>query len=116
MIKNQIVRRFKTLKKYVVLISGSVRPVQDNRGRRRFIRSVENEELILELVQNNPELSCRRISANTAISSSVVWRILRENNLYPYHRQQVQELLPHDHDARFIFAQTILGNIAGKHF
>lgn len=92
-------------------------PVNINRGRQRFVRNVVNEELVLDLVHENPELSVRRIAATTGISPSVVWRILNQNNMHPYHRQRVQELLPRDFPARLIFSQSVIDRImVNPHF
>jgi len=71
---------------------------------------VANEELVLDLGHENPELSVRRIASRTGICQSVVWRILHQNNMYPY-QQRVQELLPRDYPARLIFSQTIIDRI-----
>ncbi|KAL4084896.1 hypothetical protein QTP88_027767 [Uroleucon formosanum] len=91
--------------------TGNVRPVNEV-GRPRFVRNVTNEELVLDLVHEDPELSVRRIALRTGISPSVVWRILHQNHMHPYHRQRVQELLPRDYPARLIFSQTIIGKTA----
>ncbi|KAL4107937.1 hypothetical protein QTP88_018206 [Uroleucon formosanum] len=91
--------------------TGNVRPVNEV-GRPRFVRNVANKELVLDLVDEDPEFSVQRIALRTGISPSVVWRILHQNHMHPYHRQRVQELLPRDYPARLIFSQTIIGKIA----
>ncbi|XP_022165622.1 uncharacterized protein LOC111030441 [Myzus persicae] len=91
--------------------TGNARPVNEL-GRPRFVRNVANEELVLDLVHEDPELSVRRIALRTGISPSVVLRILHQNHMRPYHRQRVQKLLPHDYPARLIFSQTIISKIA----
>ena len=93
------------------MYSGNVRPMNINRRRPRVVRNLANEELVLDLVHADPELSVRRIASRTGISPSVVWRILHQNNMYPYHRQRIQELLPRDYPARLIFSQTIIDKI-----
>ncbi|KAL5233850.1 hypothetical protein ACI65C_001260 [Semiaphis heraclei] len=91
--------------------TGNVRPVNEL-GRPRLVRNVANEELVLDLVHEDPELGVRRIALRTGISPSVVWRILHQNHMDPYHRQRVQELLPRDYPSRLIFSQTIIAKIA----
>jgi len=59
----------------MLCFSGNVRPGNINRGRPRFVQNVANEELVLGLVHEDPELSVRRIASRTGISPSVVWRI-----------------------------------------
>lgn len=70
----------------MLCLSGNARPGNINRGCPRFVRNVANEELVLDLVHADPELSVRRIASRTGISPSVV---LHQNNMYPYHRQRV---------------------------
>jgi len=71
----------------MLCFSGNVRPGNINRGRLKFVRKVANEELVLDFVHEDPELSVQRIASRIGISPSVVWRILHQNNMYPYHRQ-----------------------------
>lgn len=58
--------------------------------------SVEFEEQVLEMFEDDPRLSVRSVVRQTNTSSSSVWRILKEENLYPFHLQKVQSLLPED--------------------
>ncbi|KAL4103809.1 hypothetical protein QTP88_019144 [Uroleucon formosanum] len=75
--------------------TGNVRPVNEV-GRPRFVRNVANEELVLDLVHEDPELSYEEYYTKIICTP----------------RQRVQELLPRDYPARLIFSQTIIGKIA----
>ncbi|PSN53359.1 hypothetical protein C0J52_23302 [Blattella germanica] len=58
-----------------------------DRGRPRTTRTPYLEQRVLEHVEENPETSVRRISAVEGVAKSVVWNILHEQLLYPYHVQ-----------------------------
>jgi Transposase. len=78
-------------------------------GRPRSVSTPRAEEEILALVEQNPGTSVRRISAEVGISGPLVWRILHEQLLYPYHVQRVQALNPiNDHQARLVFCRWFL--------
>ena len=72
---------------------GSLLPVTGDRGRPRIARNPEVEEEILERVGEHPEISIRSVSRQLRMSKDVVHKTLKENLLYPYHVQVVQELL-----------------------
>jgi hypothetical protein len=74
-----------------------------NRGRRRVSRTVNKEEQILQHIADNPGSSTRRTAAVVATSHVTVWRVLREQLLYPYHLQRVQALTPSDYPTRSLF-------------
>lgn len=76
-----------------------------NTGRNRYVRTIETEERILNLAQENPSLS---ISALGGVSKSVVWRIFHENMMYPYRLQRNQGLLEADYPRRLRFCQWFL--------
>lgn len=81
--------------------TGSFRPLNHSRGRPVSVRSPEVEEMVLEAVHENPELSTRRIAQQHGVRChSTVWKILNDQLLYPYHLQRVQALLPCDFQAR----------------
>ncbi len=47
-------------------------------------RSIEHEERILELIQENPRMSVREITWETGIPPTTLWRILNSNGMYEY--------------------------------
>lgn len=68
---------------------------------------MQEEEDVLAQVEENPELSIRRLSAATGISRRSVSNILHIQQLYPYHFTPVQNLLPVDLPARLNFCQWL---------
>ena len=46
----------------------------------------------LHRIQQNPNLSTRTITAEKGASNSIVWSVLKGENLYPYSIQKVQQL------------------------
>lgn len=87
--------------------TGSFAPVFANCGRPRVIRTPEVEEVILNTVEENPEVSTRHVALQVGVSKNVVHRVLKDQLLHPYHVQTVQELLPIDPDARLAFCRSI---------
>jgi len=84
--------------------SGSFTPRTADWGR-NVRRNVNVEEQILDIVEENPEISVRRISAATRVKNTTAWTVLREQQLYPYHIQRVQALEPVDNNQRLLFSQ-----------
>jgi len=74
----------------------------------RRARTVQNEEQILHMVDNAPEMSVREISRELAISRSTVHRVLSDERFHPYHYTQVQHLLPNDYGARLRFCTWLI--------
>ncbi|KAJ8940296.1 hypothetical protein NQ318_000118 [Aromia moschata] len=69
-------------------------------GRTREVRTEALEEDVLNLIEESPETSTRKIGRAVNVSHSVVFRILKEQSVtrkeYPYHLQRVQALLIRD--------------------
>jgi hypothetical protein len=65
------------------------------------------EVRVLRRVEEDPGTSVRRIAAAEGIGVPLVWRILHEQSLCPYHIHRVQALTP-DHRARVVFCQLLL--------
>ena len=66
------------------------------------------EEEVLQAVEEDPSTSVRAIETNTGVPKSSAHRILKRNDLHPYHVQRVQTLLPGDYQNRVNFCRTIL--------
>ena len=58
------------------------------RSEREVVRTINTRENILNMVQRSPRLSTRRMASRIAVSRMQVWRILHEEDLYPYHDQK----------------------------
>ena len=52
------------------------------------------EEQILERVEEEPDISTRRLAIEVGVSQCVVHRTLKVQGLYPYHVQKVQVWSP----------------------
>ncbi|KAJ4430419.1 hypothetical protein ANN_22635 [Periplaneta americana] len=74
------------------------------RGRPRST-TPEVQEEILEAVNMTASISTRRAALQVNVPHTTVWRLLKEYQLYPYHLQRVQALLPADYPARVRFCQ-----------
>ncbi|GBN01663.1 hypothetical protein AVEN_161733-1 [Araneus ventricosus] len=78
-------------------------------NRERSARTPDIEENVLHQVQETPSLSTRSVAY---ASGSIVWRILRENEMHPYNVQLVQTLQPVDYGPRIALAQWYLEKCA----
>ena len=67
---------------------------------REIVRTIKTRENILDMVQRSPRLSTGRMASHVGSSRMNVWRMLHEENFYPYHDQRVQHLEPGDHAQR----------------
>jgi len=90
--------------------TGSVRK-GTSEGRPQNVRTPEIEEAVLHEVEEHPETSTRKIARNLNICHQIVWRILVDYLLYPYHILRVQALLPRDFLKRLTFCQWYLHNV-----
>ncbi|GLV40842.1 hypothetical protein CBL_10017 [Carabus blaptoides fortunei] len=87
--------------------TGKFAPITANRGRARTIRTPRVEDEILEIVEENPEVSSRCLALQAGVSKDAAHRVLKEQLLHPYHVQNVQELLPAHTIARLEFCMFI---------
>lgn len=81
-------------------------------GRPRQPGNVQKEQEILNIIDEDPSRSTRDIAYEVELSQSKVWKTLRENQLYPFHVQRVQALLPEDHPRRVQFCEWLQQNQA----
>lgn len=72
-----------------------------------FAVHYRDEERILRAFEDNPGNSVRHAAQTLGISRHVVHRVLRQNELHPYHYQRVQQLLPRDAEQRIYFCEGI---------
>lgn len=90
-------------------VTGNVQPVKAERaGRPRQVRTVRNEELVLDEVYADPETSTRKLERRLHISRATINNITRGENLHPYHMQKVHKLEPGDNALRIQFCRSIL--------
>lgn len=86
--------------------TGGFVPIGANRGRPRVL-GAGIEEQILDRVVEDPNISTRRLALQLNVSKSGVNRVLREQQLHPYHVTKVHEILPPDYDRRLNFCNFI---------
>lgn len=87
---------------------GSFQPKRGGVGRPRSARTVETEEHVLQLVDEDPYTSVRKLSTACNTSKTTVRTILRNQLLHPYHIQKVHTLLAADYPPRLEFARFFL--------
>ncbi|KAJ8964835.1 hypothetical protein NQ317_013345 [Molorchus minor] len=69
---------------------------------RQALHTLQIEEEILDIVEDDPSTSTRDIARQVNVSQNKVWKTLRENQSYPFHVQRVQALQLQDHPARVL--------------
>jgi hypothetical protein len=86
--------------------TGSVVLNRRNAGAPMQIR-VNDEERILQVFEENPRYSVRKVSRMLGFSRHKVHSVLRRNRQHPYHHQGVQQLFPRDQEQRIYFCEGI---------
>ncbi|KAL7633036.1 UNVERIFIED_CONTAM: hypothetical protein RMT77_016612 [Armadillidium vulgare] len=79
-----------------------------NAGRTRSIRTIDLEELVLSEISEHPEKSTRELSLQFNSNQYIIGRLLHEQQLHPYHVQQLLTLLPRDYALRVVICQSFL--------
>jgi hypothetical protein len=89
--------------------TGNVLPTPPlDRGRLRTRRTPALEEMVLDMVAQNPCHNTRGISRESDVEHGVVHLILQDEDLYPYHHSRVQGLMPHDYHHRLQYCEWLL--------
>lgn len=78
-------------------------------SRPRSVRTPNFEENVLNAVAEHPHTSVRRIAAELEVQKSTVHRVLKEQQLHPYHLRRIHELLPQDPNSRLNFCNWFKG-------
>jgi len=73
-----------------------------------IVRELQAEEQVLEDIANDPSSSVRKLAIRLNISKSIVHRILKDQQLYPYHVQRVHAMPPADYPAKVHYANWFL--------
>lgn len=79
-----------------------------DRGRPRFVRNPNLEELVINAIEDEPGASTRGIGQMFNVSKSTVHRIFKEDGLYPYHKTRVQTLSAGDFPLRVQFCEWLI--------
>src|SRR5678816_2810305 len=66
----------------------------------------------LQELEDSPTTSTRKIAATLHVSHSTVFRVLKNQLMYPYHIQRVQALVPTDFPARVALCRLMQQKIA----
>ena len=66
---------------------------------------LQAEEQILERVEEEPDISTRRLAAEVGVSQFLVRLTLKEQGLHPYQVQKVQALEPADFHCEWLLQQ-----------
>ena len=75
---------------------GQFKALKFDCGKGKTSKSLINAEIVLEAVERDPSTSIRSIEKENDIPRTNVFRILKEEQLHPYHVQLVQALEPKD--------------------
>jgi hypothetical protein len=78
------------------------------RCRLRTRRTPALEEMVLDMVAQNPCRSTRGIARELGVEHRAIHLILQDKDLYPYHCSQVQGLIPHDYYHRLQYCEWLL--------
>ncbi|KAJ8915386.1 hypothetical protein NQ315_008273 [Exocentrus adspersus] len=87
--------------------TGTVAKAKRNCGN-QINRGEVPEEDILNAIEVDPSISVRKLAAQFNFPKTTVFRIFKEQQLYPYHLQKVHALLPDDFLRRMEFANWVL--------
>lgn len=88
--------------------SGSFSLRKQDTGRIRTRRTVEFEEEVLQRFETDPSTSTRVVGQELEAPHSVVWQVVKEQQLYPYHPQRVLAITPADYRPRMEFSTWFL--------
>lgn len=87
-------------------------PLPKKRGGNRRVRAGENTAInVLAAIDQNPEQSCFEIASNAGVSTSSVFRVLKQHNFKSFKIQGHQELLPADTEARVNFCEQVFNKV-----
>jgi hypothetical protein len=85
-------------------------------GAPRNVRTVEHEEAVLNVFEEDGTRSIRTVSREMGLSKSSVQRVLADNRRHPYHYTGVQHLLSEDYPIRREFYLWLINQNDAPHF
>lgn len=74
------------------------------------IHDVGTEEVVLNMVENEPGISTREVAREIGVSNWKVWDVLRKNNKCAFHLNPVQALQETDYGPRVQFCRWLLNS------
>lgn len=79
-----------------------------NEGHATNRRFEGRDERILQAVRENPSISIRRLSLQLNLSTTLIFKVLHQERLHPFHTTTVQEILLADKEHRLEFCNWLL--------
>ncbi|GBN95133.1 hypothetical protein AVEN_243365-1 [Araneus ventricosus] len=104
---------FERLHRYMCETGSSVTGMHDT-GRGRSVRTAQVVDDILQGVGDRPDISTEEVSLVLNVPHSIVWRVLWDEGLHPYHVQKVQALIPADYAPSVEIAHWFLQQLAAQ--
>jgi hypothetical protein len=89
--------------------TGQMQPVR-GRSWGCNVRTVEHEEAVLNVFEEDGTRSIRTVSREMGLSKSSVQRVLADNRRHPYHYTRIQHLLPEDYPIRREFCLWLINH------
>jgi hypothetical protein len=97
--------------------SGQMQPVRRKvGGAPRNVRTVEHEEAVLNVFEEDGTRSIRTVSREMGLFKSSVQRVPADNRRHPYHYTGVQHLLSEDYPIRREFYLWLINQNDALHF
>lgn len=78
------------------------------RGRKSVLQDVNIVNNVLEIFEENPHTSLRRVSMQTGHSLKTIHKVLKGNDYHPYKAQKHQLILPHQFEDRLNFCNSFI--------
>jgi len=88
--------------------TGSVIIHRPDAGRGRNVRMIRIEEEIIRRIQEEPRRSIRFVSNQMNVPRSIVHRVLRNEDMHPYHFSSVQHFREGDAERRLEFCRWLI--------
>ncbi|GBN90184.1 hypothetical protein AVEN_36199-1 [Araneus ventricosus] len=84
--------------------TGSFKITRPDAGQERSVRTPETENRVLLRFADTPSTSTRSVAAELGIRHEMVWKVMRAENMHPFHLQKVQLLCDdvHPHRVEFV--------------
>jgi hypothetical protein len=96
--------------------TGQMQPVRrEVGGAPKNVRTVEHEEAVLNVFEEDDTRSIRTVSREMGLFKSSVQKVLADNR-HPYHYTRVQHLLPEDYPIRREFCLWLINQNDAPHF
>ena len=92
--------------------TGTFKRNRNTPGKPQTVRTPELEEAVLQIIDEHPETSTRKIGVTVNASHQTILRILHDQQLYLFHIQKVQDPHPRDFPQRLVLCDWFRQKIA----